>query len=322
MKRPIGALLFAALVPMAVSPAAAQTFPDRPIRLVVPYPPGASTDILGRTVAQKMSESLGQQVVVDNKGGASGNIGSELVAKSASDGYTFMVGTDATHAANFHLMAAPSFHPVNDFTPLTLAVSNPVVLVVHPSVPVKTVPELIDYVKANPGKGSFGSSGIGSPHHLAGELLKQMTGAPFVHVSYRGGGPALNDVLGGQIPMIFASVVTALPHIKAGKLRAIGVTQAARYAGLPDVPAIAETLPGFEMNSWLAFFAPAKLPSALTSKLNEGIVKALRDPEVHQKMDVGGLIVVANSPAEFAEQQRRDFEQRGRLIKAAGIKAE
>ncbi len=322
MKRLLGALLFAALAPMAASLALAQSFPDRPIRLVVPYPPGASTDILGRTVAQKMSASLGQQVIVENKGGASGNIGSEMVAKAAPDGYTFMVGTDATHAANFHLASSPASHPVKDFTPLTLAVSNPIVLVVHPSIPVNTVRELIDYVKAHPDKGSFGSSGIGSPHHLAGELLKQMTGSPFVHVSYRGGGPALNDVLGGQIPMVFASMVTALPHIKAGKLRAIGVTQAARYAGLPDVPTIAETVPGFEMNSWLAFFAPAKLPSALTAKLNEEIVKALNDPEVRQKMDSGGLIVVANSPDAFAGQQQRDFEQRGQLIKAAGIKAE
>lgn len=322
MKRPIGALLLAALAPLIAVGAQAATFPDHLIRLVVPYPPGASTDVLGRTVAQKMSQSLGQQVVVENKGGASGNIGSEIVAKSAPDGYTIMVGTDATHAANYHLFASPSFHPVNDFTPLTLAVANPIVLVVNPSVPVKTVRELIDHVKKHPEQGSFGSSGIGSPHHLAGELLKQMSGAPFSHVSYRGGGPALNDVLGGQISMIFSSMVTALPHIKSGKLRAIAVTGAIRYSGLPDVPTIAETLPGFEMNSWLAFFAPANLPNELTKKLNGAIVQALRDPEVHQKMDASGLIVVANSPDEFAAQQKRDFEQRERLIKAAGIKAE
>lgn len=321
MKASIGALLLAALAALAV-PAAAADYPERPIRLVVPYPPGASTDILGRTVAEKMSASLGQQVIVDNKGGASGNIGTEFVARAEPDGYTFMVGTDATHAANHHLMTKPTFHPIEDFTPLTLAVANPVVLIVHPSLPAKTVRELVEYVKAHPDKGSFGSSGIGSPHHLAGELLRQMSGAPLVHVSYRGGGPAMNDVLGGQIPMIFASVVTALPHIKAGKVRAIGVTQAARYPGLPDVPAIAETLPGFEMNSWLAFFAPAGLSPALTARLNQEIVRALRAPEVREKMDAGGLVVVANSPDEFAAQQKRDFEQRGRLVKSAGIKAE
>lgn len=322
MKRSFAALLFAALVPLTLAPASAQGFPDHPLHLVVPYPPGASTDILGRAVAEKMTQSLGQPVVVENKGGASGNIGSQLVAGARPDGYTFMVGTDATHAANYHLTASPPFHPLKDFTPLTLAVANPIVLVMHPSVPAKSVKELIEYVKAHPDKGAFGSSGIGSPHHLAGELLKQMSGAPFVHVAYRGGGPAMTDVLGGQIPMVFASVVTALPHIREGKVRAIAVTMAKRYDGLPDVPTVAETVPGFEMNSWLAFFAPAGLSPELTKKLNAEIVKALKDPAVHEKMDKGGLVVVANSPEEFAEQQRRDFEQRGKLIRDAGIKAE
>ncbi|GMV01368.1 MAG: hypothetical protein AMXMBFR52_10240 [Burkholderiales bacterium] len=322
MKRSFAALLFAALAPFALAPASAQSFPDHPLRLIVPYPPGASTDILGRAVAEKMTQSLGQPVIVENKGGASGNIGSQLVAAAKPDGYTFMVGTDATHAANYHLTASPPFHPLNDFKALTLAVANPIVLITHPSVPVKNVQELIAYVKSHPDKGAFGSSGIGSPHHLAGELLKQMSGAPLVHVAYRGGGPAMTDVLGGQIPMVFASVVTALPHIREGKVHAIAVTMAKRYDGLPDVPAIAETIPGFEMNSWLAFFAPAGLSPELTRKLNGEIVRALKDPAVHEKMDKGGLVVVANSPEAFAEQQRRDFEQRGKLIRDAGIKAE
>lgn len=322
MKKSFVALLFAALAPLILAPAFAQGFPGHPLRLIVPYPPGASTDILGRAVAEKMTQSLGQPVVVENKGGASGNIGSQLAAAAAPDGYTFMVGTDATHAANYHLTASPPFHPLKDFTPLTLAVSNPIVLVVHPSVPAKNIAELIEYVKARPDRGAFGSSGIGSPHHLAGELLRQMSGAPFVHVAYRGGGPAMTDVLGGQIPMVFASVVTALPHIQEGKVRAIAVTTTKRYVGLPDVPTIAETIPGFEMNSWLAFFAPAGLSPELTKKLNAEIVKALEDPAVHEKMNKGGLVVVASSPEEFAAQQRRDFEQRGKLIQSAGIKAE
>lgn len=322
MKRSFVALLFAALVPLTLAPASAQSFPDHPLHLVVPYPPGASTDILGRAVAEKMTQSLGQPVVVDNKGGASGNIGSQLVAGAKPDGYTFMVGTDATHAANYHLTASPPFHPLKDFTPLTLAVANPIVLVTHPSLPAKNVRELIEYVKSHPDKGAFGSSGIGSPHHLAGELLKQMSGAPLVHVAYRGGGPAMTDVLGGQIPMVFASVVTALPHIHEGKVHAIAVTAAERYPGLPDVPTIAETIPGFEMNSWLAFFAPAGLSPELTKKLNGEIVKALNDPAVREKMDKGGLVVVANSSEKFAAQQRRDFERRGKLIRDAGIKAQ
>lgn len=322
MKRSFVALLFAALVPLTLAPASAQSFPDHPLHLVVPYPPGASTDILGRAVAEKMTQSLGQPVVVDNKGGASGNIGSQLVAGAKPDGYTFMVGTDATHTANYHLTASPPFHPLKDFTPLTLAVANPIVLVTHPSIPARNVRELIEYVKSHPDKGAFGSSGIGSPHHLAGELLKQMSGAPFVHVAYRGGGPAMTDVLGGQIPMVFASVVTALPHIHEGKVHAIAVTAAERYPGLPDVPTIAETIPGFEMNSWLAFFAPAGLSPELTKKLNGEIVKALNDPAVREKMDKGGLVVVANSSEKFAAQQRRDFERRGKLIRDAGIKAQ
>jgi tripartite-type tricarboxylate transporter receptor subunit TctC len=297
-------------------------FPTKPLRMVVPYPPGALTDSLGRIVAQKISASLGQPVVVDNKGGASGNIGSDFVAKSAPDGYTLMVGTDATHTANLFLTAAPTFHPIKDFTALTQAVANPIVLVVHPGIPAKNLAELIAFCKQHPDQLSYGSSGTGSPHHLAGELLKQSTGVPFVHVAYRGGGPAVTDLLGGQIPMVFSSLITVLPHIKSGKLKAIGFTQTSRYPGLPQVPTFAETLPGFEMNSWLGFLAPAKLPAPISKRLQTELVKALRDPEVSGKLDAMGLMVVANSAEEFAEQVRKELDQRGKLIQQAGIKPE
>lgn len=311
------------LMLMLACAAGAQTeFPAKPLRMVVPYPPGASTDNLGRIVAQKLSASIGQAVIVDNKGGASGNIGSDFVAKSPPDGYTLMVGTDATHTANLFLTAAPTFHPVKDFTALTQAVANPIVLVVHPGIPAKNLPELIAFCKQHPDQLSYGSSGTGSPHHLAGELLKQFTGVPFVHVAYRGGGPAVTDLLGGQIPMVFSSLITVLPHIKSGKLKAIGFTQSTRYPGLPQVPTFAETLPGFEMNSWLGFFAPAKLPPPLTKRLHGELIKALRDPEVSGKLDGMGLMVVANSSEEFAEQVRKELEQRGKLIQQAGIKPE
>lgn len=318
----IAPLTLVALVALTSSSAHAQDFPNKPLKLVVPYPPGASTDLMGRTVGAVLTQSLGQPVVVENRGGASGNIGSEYVAKSAPDGYTFMVGTDATHATNLHLAANPTFDPVKDFTALTMAAANPIVLVVNPQVPVHDVKELIAYGREHPEGLSYGSSGTGSPHHLAGVLLRQVTGVPFVHVSYRGGGPALNDVLGNQIPMIFASVVTVLPHIKSGKLRAIAVTQSTRFPGLPEVPTFGETLPGFELNSWLGFFAPARLPAALTKKLNEAIVKALRTPNVQSALDSSGLMVVANSPEEFAAQVARDTEQRGKLVKEAGITPE
>jgi len=316
-------IALAALTLVLASGVGAQPeYPNKPLRMVVPYPPGASTDSLGRIVAQKISVSLGQPVVVDNRGGASGNIGSDFVAKSAADGYTLMVGTDATHTANLFLTAAPTFHPVKDFTALTQAVANPIVLVVHPGIPAKNLAELIAYCKQHPDQLAYGSSGTGSPHHLAGELLKQLTGVPFVHVAYRGGGPAVTDLLGGQIPMVFSSLITVLPHIKSGKLKAIGFTQSSRYPGLPQVPTFAETLPGFEMNSWLGFFAPAKLPPAVTKRLQSELVKALRDNEVSAKLDSMGLIVVANSAEDFAEQVRKELEQRGKLIQQAGIKPE
>lgn len=199
---------------------------------------------------------------------------------------------------------------------------NPIVLVVHPSVPVSNITELIAFVKANPGKGGYGSSGTGSPHHLSGELLRSRTGAPFAHIPYRGGGPALTDALGGQIPMLFASAITVIPHIQAGRLRAIGVTSASRYEGLPNVPSIADTLPGFEVPSWLAFFGPAQMPEPVSTRLSDEILKALRDPEVRTKLTDSGLVVVAGGPAELSAMQRKDYELKGKLIREAGIKAE
>ncbi|MDB5900145.1 MAG: tripartite tricarboxylate transporter substrate binding protein [Ramlibacter sp.] len=322
MKRREAGLALAALALGATGLACAQAFPDKPIKLVVPYPPGASTDALARIVGQKMAASMGQPVVVDNKGGASGNIGTEFVAKSAPDGYTFGLGTDATHAANVHLLANPPFQPLRDFTPLALAALNPIILVVHPSIPAHNVTELIAYVKANPTKGGYGTSGTGSPHHLAGELLRTRSGAAFTHIPYRGGGPALNDVLGGQIPMLFASLITVLPHVQAGKLRAIGVTGATRYEGLPNVPTLGETLAGFDVPSWLAFFGPANLPAPVARRLSDELLKALRDPEVKAKLTESGLVVVAGGPAELAALQKRDYEFKGKLIREAGVKAE
>ncbi len=322
MKRRHASALLASLTFALPSLAQSPAYPDRPIKLIVPYPPGASTDSLGRWIAQKISGPLGQPVVVDNRSGASGNIGSEAAAKSPADGYTFLLGTDATHASNTHLTANPTFHPSRDFTPLTLAALNPIVLVIHPSTPANTVNELVAYVKANPSRGGFGSSGTGSPHHLAGELFKQRTGAPLVHVPYRGGGPALNDVMGGQLPMMFASLITVSQHIQNGRLRAIAVTSLQRHEGLPQVPTFAETLEGFEMNSWLAFFAPARLPEPVSKRLSEELISALRDPEIRTKLRDSGLVPVGSSPTELGEVVRRDFEQRGRLIRTANIKPE
>jgi len=306
----------------AVGTALAQSYPDKPIRLVVPYPPGASTDAVGRIVGQKLSANIGQTVIVDNRAGASGNIGTEFVSRSAPDGYTFVMGTDATHASNSFLTANPTFDPIKDFTPLAIVAMNPIALVVHPSVPAKDLNELVAWLKANPGKGGFGSSGTGSPHHLAGELLKARTGAPLIHVPYRGGGPALNDLMGGQISLLFASAITVVPHIQSGKVKAIALTSAKRSGILPNVPTMGESLDGFEMPSWLAFFGPAKMPDAVTRRLSDELVKVLSDPDVRARLTAAGMDVVAGGQAELTELQRREYQSRGKLIREANIKGE
>lgn len=314
--------LLALLVLAAGLAAQAQPYPHKPIKLVVPYPPGASTDAVARLVAQKVSEDLGQPIVVENRSGASGNIGSDYVSKAAPDGYTFLLATDATHTSNPYLFRNFPFDVIKDATPITMAAKNIVVLVAHPSFPPNNVRELIDYAKKHPGQVSYGSAGQGSPHHLAGAMLNQMAGIDLQHVPYKGGGPAATDVLGGQIPIIFSSLVTVAPQIQAGKLKVLGVTEKTRYPGLPNVPAIAETLPGFEMSSWLGFFGPPRLPAAVVARLHAAIVKALAEPDVAAKLNTAGLLVVGNTPEQFAAQQKSDYEKRGQLIKAIGIQPE
>jgi tripartite-type tricarboxylate transporter receptor subunit TctC len=314
------ALPFALGVPSTSS--AQVPYPNKPIKMVVPYPPGASTDAVARLVGQKMTEEMGQPVIIDNRAGASGNIGSDVVAKSAPDGYTLLLATDATHTANPWLFKAHPFDVIKDATPITMAARNIIVLVALPTFPANTIRELIDYAKKNPGKLSYGSAGQGSPHHLSGALLNQMAGIDLVHVPYKGGGPAATDLLGGQIPLVFSSLVTVAPQIRAGKLKAIAVTEKTRYAGFPNVPAVAETLPGFEMSSWLGFFGPGKLPPDVLAKLNASMTRALNTPEVSAKLGEAGLMVVANTPEQFAAQQKSDYEKRGQLIKAIGIQPE
>lgn len=311
--------LAASLLGIAAAGPAAAAYPDQPIHLVIPYPPGATTDLVGRLVADKLRGTLGQPVIVENRGGASGEIGSNHVAHSAPDGYTIVMGTDATHGSNYYMNKRPPYNPITDFTPITLAVKNIIVLVANPAFPPNTVGELVSYVKQHPGKVSFGSSGNGSPHHLAGVLFNQLAGTDMVHVPYKGGGPAVVDVLGGQIPVIFSSLATVSPYIKAKKLKVLGVTEKSRYEGLPQVPAIDETLPGFEISSWLGFFGPANLPPAITHKLNTAIVAALRTPQVRDKLSSMGLLVVADKPDEFAQVQKATFERAGKLIKASGL---
>lgn len=320
MLKIIRTALMGAIALCGAAAMAQDAYPNRMIKMVVPYGPGATTDLMARLVAQKVSDDLKQPVIVDNRAGAGGMIGSEFVAKSPADGYTILLATDGTHTGNPFLMKKFPFHAVNDVTPISLGAKNIMALVANPSVPVKNVRELIDYAKKNPGTLSYGSSGNGSPHHLAGILFNQMAGTDIVHVPYKGGGPSVVDVLGGQIPLAYASLATVMPYLQSGKLHLLGITEKKRATEFPTLPTVAETLPGFEMDSWLGFVGPAHLPEAVLEKLNHSITKALKDPAVAKKLNENGLLVVASTPKEFGEQLRSDYEKRGRMIRQNNIK--
>jgi tripartite-type tricarboxylate transporter receptor subunit TctC len=301
----------------------AQAWPAKPIRLVVPYPPGGSTDLLARTIGQKVGEALGQTIVVDNRAGAGGMLGSDIVARSAPDGYTILLGTGATHGLTLLLSKSIPYDPVKDFTAITAAVEVPIILVVHPSVPGVTAKDLVEWAKKNPGKLAYGSSGTGSPHHLSGELLKQVAAIDMVHVPYKGAAPAVQDLIGGQIPAVFTTLSTALPHIRGGKIRAVGFVEAKRQASVPEIPTIGESLPGYVMPaSWLGFFGPAGLPDAILKRYNAEIVKAVQSPEVRARLEAAGMPVVGTSSDEFARMVKDDIETFRRIVTAAGIKPE
>ena len=260
MKTSLVVIALAALA--ATSAAQAQDYPARPVTIVVPQAPAAASDLIARTVGERLQAQWGQTVVVDNRPGAGGNVGAGFVARAPADGYTLMIGTDAMMTSNVHLYRSMPFDPLKDFAPITNVGANIICLAVNAQLPVNSVPELIAYAKANPGKLQYGSSGIASPHHLAGELLAQKAGIKLVHVPYRGGGLAVNDLLGGHINAAFLSLSAAVPHLATGKIRILAVVEKSRYAAMPNVPTVAETIPGYEMSSWLAFFAPAATPAA------------------------------------------------------------
>jgi len=307
---------------MMAAAAIAQDYPSRPVTIVVGYTPGATSDLLARTVAERLNAIWGQPVIVDNRSGVAGNIAAAYVARAAGDGYTLMVGTDAMMTSNVFLYKNTPFDPVKDFAPITNAGANIICLVVHVDLPVNSVAELIAYAKANPGKLQYGSSGIGSPHHLAGELLRQKTGIDIVHVPYRGGGATINDLLGGHIKVAFLSLSSAVPHLNSGKIRIVAVVERGRYAAMPDIPTIGETVPGFEMSSWVGFFAPAATPSPLLARLNDAMVNVLKIDAVKEKLAALGLAVAPSTPAELAAMVSQGLAVRGELVKAANIQAE
>ena len=317
------ALLVAAMLPWAGAVAfAAQTYPDRPIRLVIGFPPGGAMDILGRIAAQRLTEAFGQQVVVDNRGGAGGAIATEIVARAVPDGYTLHF-VSLPHVINPHLYRKVGYDAIRDFAPVAQFVSVSLVLAVHPSLPAKSVQELIALAKAKPGHINYASAGSGSSGHLAMELFKSMAGTNITHIPYKGTGPLLNDVLAGQVPVTIASLVGLVPQIQAGKLRGLGVTSAHRSAVMPDLPTIAEAgVPGYDVTQWFGMVAPAGTPAAVVSRLNRAMNEALAIPEVRTMLAARGADPVGGTATEFAALIRKEDAKWAKVVKNSGARVD
>jgi tripartite-type tricarboxylate transporter receptor subunit TctC len=308
---------------MAATLTHAQNFPVKPVRVITPFTAGSAIDTLARVVGQKLSDTWGQQVVIDNRIGANGIIGTEAAAKAPPDGYTVYLGNISTLAVNPHLYLKLPYDALRDFAPVTLAATIPVVLVVHPSLPVKSVRELIPLAKAHPGQLNYASGGTGSAQHLPMEMLRVETGINIVHVPYKGLGPAFSDVLGGQVPMMFTGVSNVVPYMKTGRLRVLAIGSPKRSATLPEVPTVAEAgVPGFDFDSWTGYLVPVGTPRELIVKLHADITRTLAAPEVRDKLVTLGFDLVGGTPEAFATLIRNDIARFGKLIKAAGIKAE
>ena len=303
--------------------AAGPAYPARPIRMVVPFPPGGATDLLARVLAQRLGESLGQQVVVDNRPGAGGTLGSRLMLDAQPDGYTILMGTTSTHAIGPHLYAKPPYDPARDFAAITLVSSTPTVLLIGAALPPTSVKELIAYAKSKPGVLNYGSSGIGTQFHLSGELLKLLTGINIVHIPYKGTALVYPDMFSGQIALLFDTPSVALPFIKAGRVRALGVTSAQRAAVLPEVPTIVEAgVPGYNAELWFCLVGPAKLPAEIAARIAAETAKIVKLPDVKERLDQQGMEAVANSPAQLQKFIAAQNEQWAKVVRNAGVKAE
>jgi tripartite-type tricarboxylate transporter receptor subunit TctC len=302
---------------------AATGYPSRPVRFIVPYPPGGITDILARTIAQHLTAGWGQQVIVDNRAGASGNIGVDIAARANPDGYTIVFGNSATHAINPGLFAKIPFDPVKDFAAVTLVASVTNALLVNPSLPAKSVQDIVAMAKAKPGQLTFGSNSTGSSNHLAGELLKTMAGIDIVHVPYKSAVAAGVDLMGNRITMMFDNLPTAVPHVRAGRLRVLATTGAKRAPALPDAPTMIESgFPGFVLTPWWGVFAPARTPREIVAKLNRDIVAVLGLPAVRESFAAQGADIVAHSPEAFAAYLRTEITRWGKVVKDSGAKAD
>jgi tripartite-type tricarboxylate transporter receptor subunit TctC len=305
-----------------VSPALAQAFPSKPIRFIVPFTPGGPTDQTARLLGNRAADLFNQPVVVENRGGANGNIGMELAVKSAPDGYTWVIATVGTIAVNPSLYKLP-FDMLKDFAPVIHLTNSPAVLVVHPSLPVKSVKDLIALAKKRPGELTFGSSGSGGLGHISGEMFRQLAGVEMVHIPYKSSAPGLVDLLGGQISMMFENTISAVPHVKAGKLRALAVTTATRSPVLPDVPTVGESgLAGYANNSWNGILVPGGTPRELITRLNAEFVRILREPDVRERLSAVGAEIVASTPEQFGAMIRSEIDKLAKVVKAAKIKVE
>jgi tripartite-type tricarboxylate transporter receptor subunit TctC len=315
-------IAFAAALAVAAN-ASAQTYPSRPVTIVVGFAPGGGTDTVARIMAKRLNEYFGQNVVVENRAGAGGAIAADIVSKASPDGYTILLGTIAALAVAPHLNSKLPYNPLRDLVPISGAVTSANVLVVHPSVQAKTLAEYVREANSKPGGMAYGTSGIGSAGNLAGELFRIMAKANLTHVPYKGGGPAMNDLLGGQVPSVFASASTAVGQVKSGKIRALATTGPKRSTSLPDVPTIAESgYPGYEATNWYAYVAPAKISKEIVARLNRDIVRTLRDPETREHLLKQGEEPMPTTPEELGQHIEREYAIWGKVIKEAGIPVE
>ena len=307
----------------AAMPSWAQTYPAKPVRMVVPFPPGGATDILARVVGQKLGEYLGQPVVIENRGGAGGNIGAEVVAKAPPDGYTVLFSTSGVIVVNPNLYRKMTFDPIRDFAPVAMAATHGNLLLVHPSLPVKSVKDLIALARAKPGQLNYGSGGVGTSPHLAAELFKVMTGTDLVHVPYKGGNPSVTGLLSGEVGLMFASIPSVLQHARSGRLRALAITSAQRSAVAPNLPTVAEAgVPGYQVDIWLGVLVPTGTPREVIARLNGGIIKALTAPEVKERLEPEGFEPSAMSPDEFARHIRAELPVWAKVVQAAKLRAD
>jgi tripartite-type tricarboxylate transporter receptor subunit TctC len=325
-QRGIGTVIFGAALAALLAPVAAlhaQTYPVKPVRMIVPWPPGGGSDIVARILAQKMGESVGQQVIVDNRAGAAGIIGTALAAKASPDGYTIFLGNSATNVTNAVLYTNLGFDVIKDFDPVSLAASSPYFLSVHPAVPAKSVKELVALARAKPGYLNYGTGGNGSAPHFAAALFNYMAKTEMTHVPYKGGAGHTLAVVGGEVHLNFTSPLEVMPHVKAGRLRALGVTSLTRWSSAPELPTVAESgVPGYEFTGWWGVLAPAGTPKALITKLHAEAVKAVRAPDVAQKFAAQGVDTVGNSPNEFAKLIASELTKWRKVAAEVGIKAD